>query len=183
MVGTRRLEILTSTVKTARSQSTEPFRGEKGTSWEGGFRVPCLARWPGVIKPNTIINDIASHEDWTPTFLAAAGVPDVKEQLLNGYKGVDQTFKVHLDAYNMTELLSGKGPGQRKEIFYFDDSGGLNAIRHGDWKISFATKDSWWADVAKPRTVPLVVNLRADPFEVTPDAGMYTRWYGDKLWS
>src|ERR1700733_3740192 len=161
---------------------TEPFRGEKGTTWDGGFRVPCVARWPGVIKPNTIINDIASHEDWTPTFLAAAGVPDVKQQLLTGYKGVDRTFKVHLDAYDMTDVLSGKGPGQRKEIFYFDDSGSLNAFRYGDWKVSFATKDSWWADVAKPRTVPLVVNLRQDPFEVTPDSQMYARWYGDKLW-
>jgi len=161
---------------------TEPFRGEKGTTWEGGFRVPCVARWPGVIKPNTIINDVASHEDWMPTFLAAAGVPDVKAQLLKGYQAGDKTYKVHLDAYDMTDLLSGKGPGQRKEIFYFDDSGSLNALRYGDWKISFATKDSWWADVAKPRTVPLVVNLRADPFEVTPDAGMYTRWYADKLW-
>jgi arylsulfatase len=161
---------------------TEPFRGEKGTTWEGGFRVPCVARWPGVIKPNTVINDIVSHEDWMPTFLAAAGVPDVKEQLLKGYKGVDKTFKVHLDAYDMTDLLSSKGPGQRREIFYFDDSGSLNAFRYGDWKVTFATKDSWWADVAKPRTVPLVVNLRQDPFEVTMDAGMYTRWYADKLW-
>ena len=161
---------------------TEPFRGEKGTTWDGGFRVPCVARWPGVIKPNTIINDIASHEDWTPTFLAAAGVPDVKEQLLKGYKSGDKTFKVHLDAYDMTELLSGKGPGQRKEIFYFDDSGSLNAFRYGDWKITFAIKDSWWADVAKPRTVPLVINLRTDPFEVTMDSGLYTRWYADKLW-
>jgi arylsulfatase A-like enzyme len=161
---------------------TEPFRGEKGTTWDGGFRVPCVARWPGVIKPNTIINDIASHEDWTPTFLAAAGVPDVKEQLLKGYKGVDRTFKVHLDGYDMTDLLSGKGPGRRKEIFYFDDSGSLNAFRYGDWKVTFATKDSWWADVAKPRTVPLVVNLRMDPFEVTPDSKMYDRWYADKLW-
>jgi Sulfatase len=161
---------------------TEPFRGEKGTTWEGGFRVPCVARWPGVIKPNTIINDIASHEDWTPTFLAAAGVPDVKQQLLAGYKGVDRTFKVDLDGYDMTDVLSGKGPGQRKEIFYFDDSGSLNAFRYGDWKVSFATKDSWWADVAKPRTIPLVVNLRQDPFEVTPDSQMYARWYADKLW-
>jgi arylsulfatase A-like enzyme len=161
---------------------TEPFRGEKGTTWDGGFRVPCVARWPGVIKPNTIVNDIASHEDWTPTLLAAAGVPDVKQQLLKGYKGVDQVFKVHLDAYDMTDLLSGKGPGQRKEIFYFDDSGSLNAFRYGDWKVTFATKDSWWADVAKARTVPLVVNLRQDPFEVTPDSKMYDRWYGDKLW-
>jgi arylsulfatase A-like enzyme len=161
---------------------TSPFRGEKGTTWEGGFRVPALARWPGVIKPGTIINDIASHEDWMPTFLAAAGVPDVKEQLLKGYQAGDKTFKVHLDAYDMTDVLSGKGPGQRKEIFYFDDSGSLNAFRYGDWKVTFATKDSWWADVAKPRTVPLVVNLREDPYEVTPDSGMYTRWQADKLW-
>jgi arylsulfatase A-like enzyme len=161
---------------------TTPFRGEKGTTWEGGFRVPALARWPGVIKPGTIINDIASHEDWMPTFLAAAGVPDVKEQLLMGYQAGDKTFKVHLDAYDMTDMLSGKGPGQRKEIFYFDDSGSLNAFRYGDWKVTFATKDSWWADVAKPRTVPLVVNLRQDPYEMTPDSGMYTRWQADKLW-
>jgi arylsulfatase len=161
---------------------TEPFRGEKGTTWEGGFRVPCVARWPGVIKPATIINDIASHEDWMPTFLAAAGVPDVKGKLLQGYQAGDKTYKVHLDGYDMTDLLSGKGPGQRKEIFYFDDSGSLNALRYGDWKIHFATKDSWWADVAKPRTVPLVINLRQDPFEVTPDSKMYTRWYADKLW-
>jgi len=117
-----------------------------------------------------------------PTFLAAAGVPDVKEQLLKGYKAGDKTFKVHLDAYDMSNLLSGKGRGQRKEIFYFDDSGSLNAFRYGDWKVTFATKDSWWADVAKPRTVPLVINLRQDPFEVTMDSDMYTRWYGDKLW-
>jgi len=161
---------------------TEPFRGEKGTTWDGGFRVPCVARWLGVIKPGTIINDIASHEDWTPTFLAAAGVPDVKQQLLTGYKGAGRTFKVHLDAYDMTDVLSGKGAGQRKEIFYFDDSGSLNAFRYGDWKVTFATKDSWWADVAKPRTVPLVVNLRQDPFEVTPDSQLFARWYGDKLW-
>ena len=125
---------------------------------------------------------MASHEDWTPTFLAAAGVPDVKDELLKGYKGVDRTFKVHLDAYDMTGLLSGKAPGQRKEIFYFDDSGSLNAFRYGDWKITFATKDSWWADIAKPRNVPLVVNLRQDPFEVSSDAATYTRWYVDKLW-
>ena len=162
---------------------TTPFRGEKGTTWEGGFRVPALARWPGVIKPGTIINDIVSHEDWMPTFLAAAGVPGVKEQLLKGYKAGDKTFKVHLDGYDLTDALSGKGPGQRKEIFYFDDSGGLNAFRYADWKITFATKDSWFAEIAKPRTVPLVVNLRQDPYEVTPDSGMYTRWQLDKLWT
>lgn len=162
---------------------TVPFRGEKGTTWEGGFRVPCLARWPGVIKQGTIINDIASHEDWLPTFLAAAGVPDIKEKLLKGYQAGDKTFKVHLDAYDMTAMLSGKGPGLRKEIFYFDDSGSLNALRYGDWKLHFAIKDSWWGELQKPRTVPLVINLREDPFEVSPESEMYTRWYGDKLWA
>jgi arylsulfatase A-like enzyme len=93
-----------------------------------------------------------------------------------------QRLQVHLDAYDMTDVLSGKGPGKRKKIFYFDDSGSLNALRYGNWKVHFAFKDSWWADVAQPRTVPLVINLRQDPYEVSPKSDMYTRWYGDKLW-
>jgi arylsulfatase A-like enzyme len=162
---------------------TAPFRGEKGTTWEGGFRVPALARWPGVIRPGTIVNDIASHEDWAPTFLAAAGTPDIKAKLAQGYQASDKTFKVHLDGYDMTDLLSGRGKGARQEIFYFDDEGSLNALRYGDWKLHFAIKNSWWDDVSQPRTVPLVINLRQDPFEVTPESKMYTRWYGDKLWT
>jgi arylsulfatase A-like enzyme len=162
---------------------TAPFRGEKGTTWEGGFRVPALARWPGVIRPGTIINDIASHEDWTPTLVAAAGIPDIKEKLTQGFRAGDKTFKVHLDGYDMSDLLSGKGPGRRKEIFYFEDEGGLNALRYGAWKLHFAIKNDWWGDVSQPRTVPLVINLRQDPFEVTPDSKMYTRWYADKLWT
>jgi arylsulfatase A-like enzyme len=162
---------------------TAPFRGEKGTTWEGGFRVPALARWPGVISPGTIINDIASHEDWTPTLVAAAGIPDIKEKLTQGFRAGDKTFKVHLDGYDMSDLLSGKGPGRRKEIFYFEDEGGLNALRYGAWKLHFAIKNDWWGDVSQPRTVPLVINLREDPFEVTPDSKMYTRWYADKLWT
>jgi arylsulfatase A-like enzyme len=162
---------------------TEPFRGEKGTTWEGG--IPRALPWlagpassspapSSTTSPRTRIGCLRSSP--RPACRTS------RSKLLNGYKAGDKTFKVHLDAYDMTELLSGKGPGQRKEIFYFDDSGSLNAFRYGDWKITFATKDSWWADVAKPRTVPLVVNLRQDPFEVTPDSGMYTRWYADKLW-
>jgi arylsulfatase A-like enzyme len=162
---------------------TAPFRGEKGTTWEGGFRVPALARWPGVIKPGTIINDIASHEDWTPTLIAAAGTPDIKEKLTQGYRAGDKTFKVHLDGYDMTDLLSGKGPSKRKEIFYFEDEGGLNALRYGDWKLHFAIKNDWWGDVSQPRTLPLVINLREDPFEVTPESKMYDRWYADELWT
>jgi arylsulfatase len=162
---------------------TSPFRGEKGTTWEGGFRVPALARWPGTIKPGIVINDIAAHEDWMPTLLAAAGVADVKGKLLQGYQAGDKTFKVHLDAYDMTDLLSGKKPGARQEIFFFDDEGSLNALRYGDWKLHFAVKNSWWDEVSQPRTLPLVINLRQDPFEVTPDSKMYYRWYGDKLWT
>jgi arylsulfatase len=162
---------------------TAPFRGEKGTTWEGGFRVPALVRWPGTIKPGTIVNDVAAHEDWLPTFLAAASVPAIKEKLAQGHQSGDKTFKVHLDGYDMTDLLSDKGPGKRKEILYFDDEGSLNALRYGDWKLHFAVKNSWWDDVSQPRTVPLVINLRQDPFEVTPDSKMYTRWYADKLWT
>jgi arylsulfatase A-like enzyme len=162
---------------------TAPFRGEKGTTWEGGFRVPALARWPGTVKPGTVINDIAAHEDWMPTLLAAAGVADVKGRLLQGHQAGDKTFRVHLDAYDMTDLLSGKSPGARNEILFFDDDGNLNALRYQDWKLHFAVKNSWWDDVSQPRTVPLVINLRQDPFEVTPDSKMYTRWYADKLWT
>jgi arylsulfatase A-like enzyme len=162
---------------------TAPFRGEKGTTWEGGFRVPALARWPGVIKPGTIINDIVSHEDWVPTLVAASGVSDIKEKLKQGYQAGGKSFKVHLDAYDMTDLLSGKGPSARKEIFYFDDEGNLNALRYENWKAHFATKNDWWADVSTPRTLPLVVNLKQDPFEVTPESKFYTAWYAEKLWT
>jgi arylsulfatase A-like enzyme len=130
---------------------TAPFRGEKGTTWEGGFRVPALARWPGTVKPGTVINDITAHEDWMPTLLAAAGVADVKGRLLQGHQAGDKTFRVHLDAYDMTDLLSGKSPGARNEILFFDDDGNLNALRYQDWKLHFAVKNSWWDDVSQPR--------------------------------
>ena len=102
-----------------------PFRNEKASNWEGAYRVPCAIRWPGVIKPGTVLNDIFSHEDMLPTLLAAAGVPDVKEQLLKGMKVGNKTFKVHLDGYNLTDALAGKSPGPRKEFFYFNDDGSL----------------------------------------------------------
>jgi arylsulfatase A-like enzyme len=162
---------------------TVPFRGEKGTTWEGGFRVPALARWPGVIKPGTIINDTVSHEDWMPTLVAAAGVPDIKEKLMQGYRAGDMTYKVHLDGYDLTDLLSAKGPSKRKEIFYFDDDGNLNALRYEAWKLHFAIKDDWWGAPSQPRTIPLVINLREDPFEQTPESKFYTAWYAEKLWT
>ena len=114
-----------------------PFKGEKGTTWEGGFRVPCLARWPGKFPKGRVINDIMSHEDWLPTLLAAAGEPKVKEKLLKGHKAGDKTFKAHIDGYNQMDLLTGKGPGKRNEIMYFDAGANLNAVRYKDWKLHF----------------------------------------------
>ena len=115
-----------------------PFRNEKASNWEGAYRVPCAISWPGVIKPGTVLNDIFSHEDMLPTLLAAAGVPDVKEQLLKGMKVGNKTFKVHLDGYNLTDALAGKSPSPRKEFFYFNDDGSLVALRYNQYKIVFA---------------------------------------------
>ncbi|MBI5507048.1 MAG: arylsulfatase [Deltaproteobacteria bacterium] len=158
-----------------------PFRGQKATNWEGGFRVPTAIRWPGVIKPGTVLNDIFAHEDMLPTLLAAAGAPDVKEQLLKGMKVGDKTFKVHLDGYDLTDALAGKSASPRHEFFYFLDDGTLAALRYDQWKIVFAEKPEHGMDVwrAKPKPVelPKLFNLRADPFETADKEGMdYTRW-------
>jgi len=163
-----------------------PFKGEKGTTWEGGFRVPCLVRWPGVIKPGTIINDVMAMEDWMPTFLAAAGDPDVKEKLLTGLKVGDKTFKNHLDGYNFLPFFKGEvAEGPRKEFFYFDDNGNLNALRYGPWKIQFSwIEGNLFTGRRASMNVPLVTNLRQDPFERAPfESDMYRRWAGDKLWT
>ncbi|TDI16611.1 MAG: arylsulfatase [Acidobacteria bacterium] len=163
---------------------TIPFRGEKGSTWEGGFRVPAAVRWPGVVKPGTIINDIFSHEDWVPTLVAAAGDPNLKDKLMKGdHKAAGKTFKTHLDGYDQTALLSGKGPGARNEIFYFDAAANLNAVRYRDWKIHFTIMEGAINEAyRKSPAWPVVVNLRQDPFEVTPDSAMYTRWYADLMW-
>jgi arylsulfatase len=164
---------------------TTPFKGEKGTTWEGGFRVPMLVRWPGVIKPGTIINDIFSQEDWMPTFLAAAGEPDIVAKLEKGYTANGKTFKVHPDGYNFLPYFKGEVPkGPREEIFYFGQDGDLNAIRWNDWKVHFAISHGNIATAVREVTGwPTIVNLRADPFEKAPDeSGMYIRWYADNIW-
>jgi arylsulfatase A-like enzyme len=164
---------------------TTPFRGEKGTTWEGGFRVPQVIRWPGVVKPGTTINDIISHEDWMPTLLAAAGEPNIKQKLLNGYRAGSKTFKVHLDGYDQTDLLAGRGPGKRKEIFYFDAAGNLNALRYNDWKIHWTVMEGSINEAyRKTPSWPLIINLRMDPYEVSPDSSMYVRdFYADQMWT
>ena len=165
---------------------TTPFRGEKNTNWEGGYRVPCAIRWPGVIKPGTALNDIFSHEDMLPTLMAAAGVPDVKEQLLKGMKAGKKTFKVHLDGYNITDALAGKSPSPRHEFFYFNDDGSLVALRYDQWKVVFQEQRAHgfdvWREPFVPLRVPLLFNLRADPFETAQHEGMdYNHWFFDHV--
>jgi arylsulfatase len=163
-----------------------PFRGEKGTTYEGGFRVPMVAKWPGTIKPGIIVNDIIAGEDFMPTLLAAAGEPDVKGKLLAGMQVGDKTFKVHLDGYNFLPFLKGDvAEGPRKEFFYFTDNGDLTAVRYGEWKLSFKTiKGNLFTGTEESTNVPIVTNLRMDPWERYPDQSMlYGRWWGDKLWT
>jgi arylsulfatase len=160
---------------------TAPFRNEKASNWEGGYRVPCFIRWPGVIKPGTVLNDTFSHEDMLPTLLAAAGVPDVKEQLLKGMKVGNKTFKVHLDGYNLTDALAGKSPSPRHEFFYFNDDGSLVGLRYNQWKIVFAEQRAHsldvWQDPFVPLRFPKLFNLRSDPFEIADHESIdYGRW-------
>ena len=163
---------------------TIPFKGEKGTTWEGGFRVPAMVRWPGHIKPGTMINDIFSHEDWIPTLMAAVGEPDIKEKLLKGHKANGKEFKVHLDGYNQLDLLTGNGEGQRKEIFYFDAGGNLNAVRYKDWKLHFTIIEGDLTEAyRKTPSWPVVFNLRISPFERPyTESRMYLRWMADQMW-
>jgi len=150
-----------------------PFRGEKNTNWEGGWRVPAFVRWPGHIPAGRVTNQIVHHMDWLPTFLAAAGKDDIKEDLLDGYrdKAMGRTYKVHLDGYNILPLLTGQSDtSPRHEIFYFSDDGDLTALRYNDWKLIFMEQRvegtfQAWAEPFVPLRVPLMFNLRRDPFE------------------
>ena len=160
---------------------TTPFKGEKNTNWEGGYRVPCAMRWPGVVKPGTEINHITSHEDWVPTLVAAAGEPNVKEKLLTGYQAAGKTFKVHLDGYDQRELLAGTGPGKRLEYFYWTDDGNLAGLRNDRWKLVFMEQRAEglnvWQDPLITLRFPKLFDLRADPFErAQADAGDYGKW-------
>ena len=166
---------------------TTPFRGEKNENWEGGYRVPCLMRWPGVIEPGTINNDLFSHEDMLPTLLAAVGVPDVKEQLLKGMKVGKKTFKVHLDGYNIKDRLAGKGPNPRNEFFYWNDDGSLVGLRFNNWKVVFQEQRSHgfdvWQDPFTPLRLPKIINLRSDPFERAEHESIgYARWRIDRTY-
>lgn len=165
---------------------TTMFRGEKNTQWEGGYRVPTFIRWPGVIKPGTVINDIGAHEDMLPTLLAAAGNTTVKEDLLGGLKVGDSSYKVHLDGNNLLPALKGEASWPRKEFIYWTDDGNVAALRYENWKITFLKQNAHGMDVwlhpFEALRAPMVTNLRMDPFELAPEIGMgYQRWFLDHM--
>jgi arylsulfatase len=143
-----------------------PFKGTKGTSFEGGFRVPAIIRWPGHVKPGSVENGIFSGLDWLPTLAAAAGNPDITEQLLKGVKLGDRTYKNHLDGYNQLALLEGKGPSARHELFYFAGPM-LGSIRIDDFKYTFLQQPYGWPGEKVTTDMPSITNLRQDPFERT----------------
>jgi arylsulfatase A-like enzyme len=149
---------------------TTAHRGEKNTQWEGGFRVPCMIRWPGVIKPGTIINDIGAHEDMMPTVLAAAGDANIKEDLVKGKKVGDMSYKVHLDGYNLMPFFKGEVPeSPRHEFIYWTDGGSVAALRYNNWKMTFLRQNSVgikvWETPFEELRWPMLTNLRMDPFE------------------
>jgi arylsulfatase A-like enzyme len=160
---------------------TTPFRGEKNTNWDGGWRVPALIRWPGVVKPGAVFTDIFAGEDWLPTLLAAAGESDIKGKVLKGHNAGSMTYKVHLDGYDQTEYLAGKGPGKRKEFFYFSDDGDLLALRYERIKVHFMIQEAKGIDVwRRPFTTlrgPIFFDLQIDPFERGDDGLGYNDWW------
>jgi arylsulfatase len=167
--------------------ASTPFRGEKNTNWEGGWRVPAMVRWPGKIKADSTSNQIMHHMDWLPTFLAAAGEPDVAEKLLTGHGAIGRQYKVHLDGYNTLPYLTGQtDESPRKEIFYFSDDGDLTALRYNDWKMIFMEQRApgtflVWANPFTPLRVPLIFNLRRDPWErATITSNTYYDWLLDR---
>jgi arylsulfatase len=164
-----------------------PFRGEKGSTWEGGVRVPCVVRWPGVIEQGRVINDIFAHEDWMPTLVAAAGGPeDLVERCKRGHSVGNKKFRVHLDGYDQRGLLAGTEPGRRHEFIYVLDSGNLAAVRYDDWKIVFNYQDGegpdmWSSGKRFNPAWPYIFNLRSDPFESATHSGLYVRWYAERM--
>ena len=164
-----------------------PFAGGKGTALEGGFRVPAMIRWPGHVPAGKVENGIFSGMDWFPTFMAAAGDPNIVEELKQGKQLAGQNYKVHLDGYNQLDLITGKGPSARHEIFYFTE-GTLGAVRINDYKYRFTDQPNGWLGATLKVDWPILVNLRLDPFERTGmpsgDKGSlaFYNWFAFQFW-
>jgi arylsulfatase len=160
-----------------------PFAGGKGTVMEGGFRAPMILRWPGKVPAGKVENQLASGLDWFPTLVAAAGNPNIVEELKKGKQLGDRTYKVYLDGYNQTDLITGKGPSKRSEIFYFAETT-LGAVRIGDFKYRFIDQPNGWLGGTMKPDWPILVNLRLDPFERTGLSGSlaFYNWYAYEFW-
>ena len=157
-----------------------PFRSEKNTNWEGGWRVPAFVRWPGRIRAGTVLNGIVSHQDMLPTLLAAAGEPEINEKLLEGHQAGSKTFRVHIDGFNMLPYLTGEvAESPRETFFYISDDGDILAIRHNDWKAVLmeqrAKQMACWVEPFVHLRIPKIFNLRRDPFE-RADENSNTYW-------
>jgi len=165
---------------------TTMFRGEKNTNWEGGYRVPTIIKWPGVIEPGTVINEVGAHEDMLPTLLAAVGDTTVIEDLKKGRKFGDRKYKVHIDGYNLLPALKGEAEWPRHEFIYWTDDGSVAALRYNQWKMVFLEQrahgfDVWQEPFVTLRT-PKLFNLRSDPFErADHEAIGYAQWRIDRL--
>jgi arylsulfatase len=164
-----------------------PFRGEKNTNWEGGYRVPGMVRWPDKIEAGQVSNEIFSQLDWVPTLMAAVGDPDIKQKLLKGHQADGKNYKVHLDGYNfLPYFLGNEKKGPRREFFYFNDDGQLVAFRYDQWKLVFMEqKAKQWYVWAHPFTglrAPKIFNLRTDPFErADTDSNSYGHWWFERI--
>lgn len=164
---------------------TSPFYGEKGTTNEGGHRVPLLVKWPGVLRPGSHISNMIAHNDWMPTLAAAAGNPNLVADLAKGSSLNNKQWRVYLDGYNFLPFFKGEvKDSPREEYFYFGMNGDLDAIRWKDWKVSFATMHGGFGTASRKVTnVPLVTNLKADPFQTArQESDMSRRWAADQLW-
>ena len=161
----------------------QPFRGEKGVGgYEGGFRVPCVVSWPGHVQENVATGEFMAMEDWMPTILSALGEPELKDELLKGKTIGSMTYKVHLDGYDQTELLSGKGKSKRKDFYYFTETT-LHGLRYGDWKFLFKTQDKWFNGIKENLNTPLITNLKLDPFERFHEARGFDEWQENRSWT
>ena len=163
-----------------------PFRGEKATNWEGGYRVPTLIRWPGVIKPGTVYNELCTHEDFIPTFAAAAGEPDLVGKLKAGHRLGDRSYKVHLDGNNLMPFFKGElKEHPRREFFYWNDDGQLTGLRVDEWKVVFLEQRhkgmGVWSEQFSVLRFPKLFNLRADPFERGDESILYYKWTADRM--
>ncbi|MEM7756403.1 MAG: sulfatase-like hydrolase/transferase, partial [Planctomycetota bacterium] len=167
---------------------TTPFKGEKNSNWEGAYRVPAFVRWPGVFPAGVTLNGIVAHEDWLPTFAAAAGKDDVKEELLTGYRAIGRNYRQHLDGYNMMDYLTGEtDESPRREFWYVNDDGAIVAIRYEDWKAVFLANRGKqlgiWQEPFVELRIPYLFNLRRDPFEKAyTDSNTYWDWYIDRVY-